>query len=137
MLTSRVEMEAQLIREPRENILRSRQYFEGLTEIFNCQCGERHGMAGIPEDYLLVQGGKIRAVPVLVIVKDLGSMEWKSVLYRCPKRYTLLQWRPSHPAIWSAEIELVKHDAQNSTSLPDQVFKIFSSHADRVNVSML
>lgn len=139
MLTSRIEMEEQILLEPSENILRSRQFFENLKDVtFSCPCGEEHGMGGIREDYSLVQWGrKIVTVPILVVVKDLGGLEWKSVLYRCSERYTMLQWRPSHPALWSAKIDLISHGVQNDSKLPDPIFNIFSTHTDAVNISVL
>lgn len=137
ILTSRIEMEEQILLEPSENILPSPQYFKNMTEYYLCPCGAKHKMEGIREDYSLVQFGKIVTVPILVILTNLTDKKWKSVLYRCPTRYTLLEWRPSVPALWTAEIELFGHDVQKYTRLNDDIFKVFSAHTDRVHIEML
>ena len=128
-------MENALMREPEEHIIPARRYIANLSEeVFKCPCGSSHRMGGVREDFSLFQLGKQVTLPVLVVLNDLSKRTWKSVLYRCPERYTMISWRPSKRALWSAKIEMISHRDTATSILPKTVFEILSGCTQTVEI---
>lgn len=133
--STRLEMEEALLAEPSENISEVGRFVPQLeSEYFDCPCGSKHAMGGTRSYYSLVQYGTVVTVPLLAVYKDLNSRMVKCVLYRCPERYTMIGWRPSRPALWSAKIAPITKENRSSSRLPEKIFNVLENHSFMVEV---